>query len=71
MTTVLVNVVRASRMMVIFTASQEERFHRTPMGANKERLNIFLVQNMGLGPLNFIFGLYNIAVNLTWQSGDF
>lgn len=30
MTTVLVSVVRASRMMVIFTASHEERFHRTP-----------------------------------------
>lgn len=34
MTTVLVSVVRASRMMVIFTASQEERFHRTPVQVN-------------------------------------
>lgn len=30
MTTVLVSVVSASRMMVIFTASHEDRFQRTP-----------------------------------------
>lgn len=31
-TTVLVSVDRASRMMVILTASHDDRFHRTPAG---------------------------------------
>lgn len=31
MTMVLVSVVRASRMMVIFTASHDDRFHSTPV----------------------------------------
>lgn len=37
MTTVLVSVVRASRMMVIFTASHEDKFHRTPVWGGKEK----------------------------------
>jgi len=37
MTTVLVSVDRASRMMVIFTASHDERFHRTPAGGSGTR----------------------------------
>lgn len=42
MTTVLVSVVRASRMMVIFTASHEERFHRTPVQSeSREILKMF------------------------------
>ena len=36
MTTVLVSVLRASRMMVIFTASHDDRFHRTPGGGDRE-----------------------------------
>lgn len=35
-TTVLVSVVSASRMMVIFTASHEDRFQRTPGGAGPQ-----------------------------------
>lgn len=77
MTTVLVSVLRASRMMVIFTASHEERFHRTPMGAGCQwrKFNIcqevtFLTALEGFCLvkgiawqfyLNVIFGLYNIA----------
>lgn len=35
MTTVLVSVVSASRMMFIFTASHEDRFQRTPEGGQR------------------------------------
>ncbi|TNN45950.1 hypothetical protein EYF80_043831 [Liparis tanakae] len=37
MTTVLASVDRASRTMVIFTASHDERFHRTPAGGSRTR----------------------------------
>lgn len=36
MTTVLVSVDSASRMMVIFTASHDDRFHSTPAGRGEE-----------------------------------
>lgn len=42
MTTVLVSVLRASRMMVIFTASHDERFHRTPGEEKSKFLERFL-----------------------------
>lgn len=45
MITVLVSVLRASRMMVIFTASQEERFHRTPVGAGSKQTGRFRVSD--------------------------
>lgn len=37
MITVLVRVVKASRMIVILTESQEERFHSTPAETTEER----------------------------------
>lgn len=43
MTTVLISVVRASRMMVIFTASHDERFHRTPAGEGEQRQRVFKI----------------------------
>lgn len=36
MITVLVRVAKASRMIVIFRASQDDRFHRTPVRRHKE-----------------------------------
>lgn len=43
MTTVLVSVVSASRMMVIFTASHEDRFQRTPERSEMSRIRSICV----------------------------
>lgn len=37
MITVLVRVIKASRMIVIFTASQDDRFHSTPAERHREK----------------------------------
>lgn len=37
MITVLVRVIKASRMIVIFTASQDDRFHSTPAERDTEK----------------------------------